>query len=188
MTGQINALITAIPDRIVQIEHTGDVKKLGYQVYASNYTRQYLRSTVLYDDVRISPTIPDCHDLLRKHPEIICAADCAFIDAMTNGSQEFHLSAAKDVQQFFVFLFPMDYPLFPRIQRVYHNLYEAGIMTLFKDREKAERKWKQKRENKVENLSIREFKALFYFLMFGLGIAVAVYCFEMFYYLYCSVK
>lgn len=131
MQDEFSSFITAPPIKEVSTDRLEDVLQ-RYELYSTNYHRQYFSSTEYYDQIHSTKSINECYDSLLNNSKKACAADCSRMRYYFGENDLYgkvKISPDINLQKYFAYVYPIDYPLMPRIRDVYKKLYEAGLIS-----------------------------------------------------------
>lgn len=131
MQGEFSSFITAPPMKKFSINFLEDLLK-QYTVYSNKYHRQYFLSTGHYDEIHLVNNIYQCYNFLQKSNKIACANDCRVMYSdfiQNNYFRKLRISTDVTLRRYYAYVYPIDYPLLPRIRKIYIKVYEAGLIS-----------------------------------------------------------
>lgn len=179
---QLSSFITVMPMRQIQIEKAEDLISYGFKVQATHYSRQYFRSSVLYDQIQVIDDIHDCLNSIKHNKRLACIEDCTFLRFIFNVTSKHRISKDAQVRRNYVYFFSDDNPLLRRIRGIYSRLYENGIVQFLDNTErfKIQKKFII-RKNEVKDITFDVIKPAFYLLLIGLINAGLLFVMELFF-------
>lgn len=137
--------------------------------------RLYFISTPFYNRIKTFQTDKELFYILKKYKLKACAHDCFYLKNIAHLPENTEIVEDKTMQVFMTNIFSVDYPLLPRIRKIYKKLHEGGIILNLYEKYKRQ---KIKKNEIVSDVSPDELTYVFYFQAFGLLFAIILFLLE----------
>lgn len=170
---KLTSFVTVMPMKELKIDKIEDLFDKNYEVFTTNDHRQYFISTPFYGQIRTP--VDECLGSLKNNFSIACAHDCIYLKNIARLAENVKILPDKYLQRYWTSIFPVDYPILPRIRDIYYKLYESGIIVnILKQYEPI----KIDRKAIYSDMTIDELRFVFYFLVCGYLYAIFVFFIE----------
>lgn len=173
LQSELTSFVSVTPKNEIEIETIDDLIKKKYEVFTLDEIRQIFISTPFYRHVRT----PDqgCYDSLEKNVSRACAQYCVFLENIARLPENVKVIRDIYLQGYRTYTFPVDYPILPRLRKIYYELHEAGIITrIFKQHERG----KTEKDRTFSDSTLDELRYVFYFMMLGSLLSAFVFLIE----------
>lgn len=137
LQSELTSIFTTTPKEELIIEKIDDLIKNNYEVFTPNDYRQYFHSTPYYNQIRVFKYAKECYEPLKNNFLRACAHDCFFLKNLAPPPEYVKILEDVYLKGYYTYTFPVDYPLLPRIRKIYYRLFEGGIIiNIFKQYER----------------------------------------------------
>lgn len=171
LQSELTSFIAVTPTEEVKLEEIDDFIKNNYEVYTTSDHRIYFTSSPYYH--KIKTPFGDCLETLKGNASKACAHYCLYLKNI-DLPENVRILQDKNFDEFVIKMFPIDYPILPRIRNIYYKLHEGGIISNnFKQYES-----KAAERETIVDIQLDELRYTFYFLLYGCLLAVFVFLIE----------
>lgn len=162
MQSELTSVIMITQREKLNLENIDDLIDNKYNVFASPEDLQYFISTKFYNHIQLKNN--ECYESLKTDTSRACTDDCFTLNNVILLPENTRIILDQFLQMYRTLIFPIDYPLLPRIRDIYCKLFESGIvMNYYKP-------FEGRKIDKIEtigSITLDELKYVFYFLLFG---------------------
>lgn len=126
LESELTSVVIVPLNKEVKIETINDLMSNKYEVFTTDDYRPQFISTPFFN--KIQTPVRGCCNSLTKNFLKACAHDCYYLRTMARVPEHTKIIPDKNLQGYWTYIFPIDYPILPRIRKIYHKLYESGII------------------------------------------------------------
>lgn len=127
LQSKLTSVIAITPKAALNIETIDDLVNSKYEVFTVDNYRQFFLSTPFYSYIQTSVEVK-VFNSLNNNFSVAWAGDCSYLRDMAQLPENIKILPDKYLQSYSAYTFPVDYPLLPRIRKIYYKLYEGGII------------------------------------------------------------
>lgn len=125
---ELSSFVTIAPTKEIQVRSLEDLVIHKYKVFTTTYHRQYFWSTPFYNYISLLEGFDSCYNRLKVDGKTACASDCNYMKQEIRGKLDIKVTPDVFMQKYYAYIFPIDFPLLPRIRNVYYRLFEGGVL------------------------------------------------------------
>ncbi len=171
LQSELTSSATVKPLEKFEIDSVEDLMSKQYEVFVPRPFAQHFLSTRFYSQIRT----PDygCPESITSNFSIACAHGCYYLKNLAKLPKNAKVFADRYLKGYRTAIFPIDYPLLPRIKKNYYNLHEGGF--ILRTFEEMERKSVEKGIVPDDTVALEDVKYVCYLLVFAILFTVVVF-------------